>query len=346
MSGSKGEVLVTGANGYIGARTVGAFLDAGYSVRGTVRSSSAAESLLEALPDAVSNGRLKIDQVPDITAPGAFDKAVRGVTAIVHLATPVSFFFTNSEYIVGTAVNGVKAILESATKEPRIKHFLLMSSIAAIISEKQQGHVFTETDWNDAAARIVAEQGDQAPSRQIYGASKVLAEREFWKFMQERQPKFTMNAINPVLVGGPPLVLPSTPDKLNESVSFIWQVLSGQGIPENLVGFGAYVDVRDVARLAVFSVEHGNQVNAQRYMAASGWASPQAAADVLRQKYPGWKDSIQKGAPQSNYLPGYKYPPQAPQIDASKAVRATGQGWIRFDDMVVDTAEVFKAYLE
>jgi len=77
MSNSgKGIVLVTGANGYIAASTVEAFLDAGYSVRGTVRSKSTADGLLEALSKHAD--RLEIVEVPDITVPGAFDDAVKG----------------------------------------------------------------------------------------------------------------------------------------------------------------------------------------------------------------------------------------------------------------------------
>ncbi|KAI0148880.1 hypothetical protein BJ166DRAFT_571158 [Pestalotiopsis sp. NC0098] len=340
---SKGMVLVTGANGYIGARTVEAFLDAGYSVRGAVRSQSAGQGLQNALSKAVSAGRLELVQVPDITVSGAYDDAVKGVTAIAHLASPVSFNFTDSEYVVGTAVNSVKSILASAKKETGIKHCVFMSSIVAIISEKPQGHIFTEADWNDAAPKAVAEQGDAATGRQIYGASKTLAERAFWSFREEQKPTFTMNTVNPVLVGGPPLILPSDPDKITETVIFIWKVFSGQPIPASL-GFGAYVDVRDVARLAVFSVEHGSDVNKQRYIALSGWGSPQAAADILREKY-SQTDRIQEGAPHSDYLPDYSFPPQAPQIDASHAVKATGQGWIGFDTMVVDTAKAFERYL-
>lgn len=144
-------------------------------------------------------------------------------------------------------------------------------------------------------------------------------------------------------MGGPPLILPSDPDKITETVIFIWKVFSGQPIPASL-GFGAYVDVRDVARLAVFSVEHGSDVNKQRYIALSGWGSPQAAADILREKY-GQTDRIQEGAPHGDYLPDYSFPLQAPQIDASHAVKGTGQGWIGFDTMVVDTAKAFERYL-
>ena len=40
-----GKVLVTGANGFIAAWAVKAFLDAGFAVRGTVRSASKAKHL-------------------------------------------------------------------------------------------------------------------------------------------------------------------------------------------------------------------------------------------------------------------------------------------------------------
>jgi nucleoside-diphosphate-sugar epimerase len=75
---TKGTVLITGANGYIASVTVGAFLDAGYSVRGTVRSLKSAQGLLKSLQSQVDAERLEIVEVPDITVEGAFDEAVKG----------------------------------------------------------------------------------------------------------------------------------------------------------------------------------------------------------------------------------------------------------------------------
>jgi nucleoside-diphosphate-sugar epimerase len=73
---SKGLVLVTGANGYIAAKTVEAFLEAGYSVRGTVRRLSSGDEVAAALPQYAS--QLSFVEVPDITVPHAFDEAVKG----------------------------------------------------------------------------------------------------------------------------------------------------------------------------------------------------------------------------------------------------------------------------
>jgi nucleoside-diphosphate-sugar epimerase len=77
---TKGTVLVTGANGYIAARTVEAFLKAGYSVRGTVRSLSSATDVKQALAEYADN--LEFVEVPDITLAGAFDDAAKGASTI------------------------------------------------------------------------------------------------------------------------------------------------------------------------------------------------------------------------------------------------------------------------
>jgi nucleoside-diphosphate-sugar epimerase len=76
---SKGLILVTGVNGYIAAVAAKHFLDAGHSVRGTVRQLGSAESLLEVLKNYVEAGKFTVVEVPDITVDGAFDEAVKGI---------------------------------------------------------------------------------------------------------------------------------------------------------------------------------------------------------------------------------------------------------------------------
>jgi NAD(P)-dependent dehydrogenase (short-subunit alcohol dehydrogenase family) len=75
---TKGLVLITGANGYIASVTVGAFLEAGWTVRGAVRRASSAKGLQEVLKKYVDAGKLEVVEVPDITVPGAYDEAVKG----------------------------------------------------------------------------------------------------------------------------------------------------------------------------------------------------------------------------------------------------------------------------
>jgi len=192
---SKGTVLISGANGYIAGRTVEAFLQAGYHVRGTVRSLKSAKSLQSVL--SRYSERLEIVEVPDITATGAFDDAVKGVTAIAHLASPVSLFYTDPEPVIRGAVAGTLSILESAAKEPSVKNFVLLSSVTAIMRNLDVPHTYTEDDWNDFAEAMVAKQGKNTPGPVIYSASKTAGEKAFWQFAEEKKPSFSMTAINP-----------------------------------------------------------------------------------------------------------------------------------------------------
>ena len=87
------KVLVTGANGYLATWVTEKYLEAGYSVRGTVRSSSKGAFLNDKF---VHYGdRFELVVVEDITKDGAFDDAVKGVDAIAHIASPFHFKSTN-----------------------------------------------------------------------------------------------------------------------------------------------------------------------------------------------------------------------------------------------------------
>jgi len=193
---SKGLVVVTGANGYIAARTVEALLEAGFSVRGTVRSIKSAAPVKEAL--ARFGDKLSFVQVPDITAPGAFDEAFKGAFAVAHTASPVAFSFPDPDPVIHTAKRSVLEALQSAAKEPSVKHFVFMSSASAIRGPRQGDYTYTEKDWNEYAPAELARLGKQTPGPLIYGASKVAGERELWRFRDEEKPSFTVVSVNPV----------------------------------------------------------------------------------------------------------------------------------------------------
>jgi uncharacterized protein YbjT (DUF2867 family) len=82
MTDKKGSltILVTGINGYVAGHVTDSLLNAGYKVRGTVRSESSIQKVKKAYPD--HQDRLSLVVVPDITVPGAFDEAVQGVAGV------------------------------------------------------------------------------------------------------------------------------------------------------------------------------------------------------------------------------------------------------------------------
>ncbi|KAK2004034.1 NAD dependent epimerase/dehydratase [Colletotrichum falcatum] len=349
-STTKGLALVTGANGFIGARTVEAFLLAGYSVRAAVRSQSSAAELTSALPSYAADGRLSVAIVPNITVPGAFADAVKDAAVIAHLASPVDFANRDAEQVLGAAVDGTQSILGSAAGEPGLKSFVFMSSIVAIrgYAPRPEGHVATEADWNEDAEAALEQAGEDANAFQVYQASKVKAERAFWEFRYKSQGRvgFSMTAVNPVWVVGPPLILPKDPNRLSDTAIVPYRVMSGEELPLMGPGNGSHVDVRDVARLIVFAAERPDVADGQRYIAggSTNYATVQAYYDVLRKAYPGRRDIIQEGEPGKGYMEDYSTPPDGRKVDGTKAVKATGQGWIPFEKMVLDAAKSYEIY--
>ena len=89
------KVLVTGANGYLATWVVKKYLEAGYSVRGAVRSLTKSAFLKDKF--AQYNDRFELVVVEDITKDGAFDTAVKGVDAIAHTASPFHYNSTNPD---------------------------------------------------------------------------------------------------------------------------------------------------------------------------------------------------------------------------------------------------------
>ncbi|EMR69030.1 hypothetical protein MGN70_000232 [Eutypa lata] len=340
----KGIVLITGINGYIAARTAEACLRAGYNVRGTARSTESARSLVDALSSY--SQRFEVVEVPDVTVPGAFDNAVKGVSAIAQLASPMTLTSTRPAPIINTATSTVRGVLESAMQEPSVKSVVIMSSIAAIIhTPKEPKYVFTEKDWNDESEAIVAKCGDDTPGNATYAASKAASEKTFWAFRDEKKPPFTMTAINPVFVTGPPLVRPTSPDQVaGKTYTYIWNILLGEEIPpEVMSGFSWYVDVRDVADLVVFGIDNPDVCNGQRYIASADYGPPQAAADILRKAFPHL--GIQEGQPGEGYLEGFKSPHDQ-IVDGGKAAKARGKEYISYQQSVLDTADALKGVVD
>jgi nucleoside-diphosphate-sugar epimerase len=82
------------------------------------------------------------------------------------------------------------------------------SSIAAVGTGPSAGEdtatlgrvTVTEADWNDKVVHECEQLGAAAPGHAKYSASKTLAERAFWKFFADNQPKFDGVALNPAYV--------------------------------------------------------------------------------------------------------------------------------------------------
>jgi nucleoside-diphosphate-sugar epimerase len=81
---------------------------------------------------------------------------------------------------------------------PTVTRVVITSSFASIIDPSKgnwPGKVYSEADWNP----VTIEEADRDPSTG-YRASKTLAEKAAWKFVEGEKPNFDIATINPPLV--------------------------------------------------------------------------------------------------------------------------------------------------
>ncbi|KAH8903574.1 NAD(P)-binding protein [Coniochaeta sp. PMI_546] len=280
-------VLVTGATGYVASQVAKYFLERGYKVRGSVRDLKKASWLVDdVFKSFADRGDFELVLVPDFAADHAFDDAVRGVSAIAHVASIVTFDPDPTKVIPQT-VRGAVSILEAALREPSVREFVYTSSIVAatIPMPGNKTHVDRDT-WNETAVQLAWSPPPYDASRGsiVYMASKTEAEKAVWKFVEEKQPHFTVNSVCPSSIMGEPL------HKSHIESSASWLKLLYDGKTERLANFPASynIDVKDVALLHVAAVLDPDVKNAR----LQAWAEPFNWNDVLvimRRLYPDHK---------------------------------------------------------
>ncbi|PQE31400.1 hypothetical protein CJF32_00001967 [Rutstroemia sp. NJR-2017a WRK4] len=363
-------LLITGINGYIASVLADHLLKKGYSIRGTTRRIASTEPLLRG-PWAPYQERIKIYEVPDMTINGAFDESSKGkfnptrVHGIFHTASPIDFTLTTYEATVIPAIQGSLTLLTSALHAgPQLTSVVLTSSCSAINDiPPTPTHTFTEADF--AYTALSRAESDllthtPTPPRTLYSASKTASERAVWKFREEKHPPFAITTINPTTVIGPPLLLPPSPEKLNETLRPLYALLSGEltTLPPT-IGSGSFVDVRDVADMHVWAYEHAARADGERYIACCGFGPPQAQADILRMYFVDRKPEMLERIPRGETGVGYEgwdgekgglkakveYTRDRYRFSGGKAEREMGVRYRGLEESCIDTAETLGEWL-
>lgn len=263
-------ILVTGASGFIAKHVVLALLNAGHSVRCTVRRLDRGGEVRIAvdphLKDPSAIRRLEF-VAADLESDRGWAQAMAGVTAVMHTASPFPLANPKDpQDLIRPAVEGTRRVLTAAA-DAGVRRVVLTSSTVAVL-DRRRGRVETEEDWADP----------KAPGASPYAQSKVLAERTAWEIAGART--LALTTINPGFVLGPPL------DRhFGSSIGLVRRMMAGKDPMLPASGFPV-VDVRDVATMHLRALETPATAG-KRYIAASGSLWMADMGRVLKAAYPG-----------------------------------------------------------
>ncbi|TFK50045.1 D-lactaldehyde dehydrogenase [Heliocybe sulcata] len=326
-------ILVTGANGFVGAWVVSKLLNRGYSVRAAVRTQSKGRHLLDT--NSQYGDKLEIAAVGDIATDGAFDEAVKGVDGIIHTASPVTMAADDPKELIEPAVNGAVGILASALKHgSSVKRIVVTSSFSAVIPFPSPPVTITEALWNDAAVKDCEENGRNAKPMSKYAASKTLAERAVWAFHKEHKSKVTwdVTVINPPFIFGPVVHEVTTPDSLNSSTKLFYDGLvkgESHGQDPSKYPDGGWVDIRDIAEAHIKALEVP-AAGGERVLVIKDTFVWQDFYDIANSLSPKPYHTLATGTPGAILVRNRK-------VNMEKAPRLLGLEYIAAEEMIKDT---------
>ncbi|KAL5610993.1 hypothetical protein FOBRF1_007110 [Fusarium oxysporum] len=331
-------VLVTGVSGFIGSNVADQFLHYGYKVRGTVRDTEKGLWLKTLFDAKYGEGNFELVPVTDMAADGAFRDVIKGVCAVAHVASDMSFD-PNPYNVIPSVVAGAVNVLNAALAEPSVKRFTYTSSSSAAVlsSQSRPGIVVTQDTWNEASVQEAWAEPPYGPQRSsaVYAASKTAAEKEIWKCYREfpfRRRDFVLNTVLPNVNFGSSL----NTEVQGHPSSSIFPVLLWNGEVSSLKSIVPqyFIDVQDTARLHVAATVLPD-VNEERIFGFAGRFNWDAILDILRKQNPG-----RRFIP--NFSDGKDLNEIRPMVRAEEILRKLGRpGWTSLEDSIMaNTADL------
>lgn len=261
-------VLVTGGSGFVAGWCIVRLLEAGHTVRATLRDLGKAEAVRQAVAAVVDPGQRLSFVKADLTLDDGWDDAVAGCDRVLHVASPLGFDGADDlEALTRPARDGTLRVL-AAAKRADVKRVVITSSCAAATPRDTTRDGLTdETVWTDP----------QDPNLNAYRKSKAIAERAAWDWAHAHWDPARVTTVLPAAVFGPVLS-----KEAMSSVALIQGLLNGRppGVPR--VGLNV-VDVRDVADLHIQAMA-APQAEGRRFIAAGPFMWMRDLTEILRER--------------------------------------------------------------
>lgn len=252
MSG--GLVLITGATGHLGFKTLVFALQAGYNVRAAVRNQGSVDKILAApsIQALKTDSNLKFTLVQDIIVAAAYDDAIAGVDYVIHCASPITSGITEhfEEKIIAPAVLGTTGMLNSALKTPSVKRLVITSSVLAITPVFD---VLSQTRVTfDGDLKVPFKTGPYTSEFEAYCDSKVRALAQIYKILEMAKPKFDVVNLMPSFIIGKNELITSLEDFSKGTNKVVFDQVLGKH-KDPLPGATVWLD--DIAHLHVQALD-------------------------------------------------------------------------------------------
>lgn len=261
-------VLVTGGSGYLAGWVIAEALNAGYSVRTTLRSPDRENEVREAIAKISDHTDRLSFATADLSKDEGWADAARGCKYVLHVASPFppSQPKDPNELIV-PAREGTLRVLRAALDEGA-ERIVVTSSIAAVDHKRGDdfSRVLTEADWTDGDSTKVSP----------YARSKTIAEQAAWDLVEENGVREKLATVNPGAIIGPVIH-----DDHSFSLQLVDRLLKGEpAIPK--LGYNV-VDVRDIASLELAAMTTP-EAGGKRFIGVARFAWMSEVAQILREQ--------------------------------------------------------------
>ena len=331
------KVLVTGISGFVGQHCAAELLKKGYAVRGSVRSLSKTDEVINGIKKEIDpKGNLEFCEL-DLMKDEGWDKAMEGCDYVLHIASPFVVKVPKDENeLIKPAVEGTLRALKSA-KKAGVKRVVLTSSTVAMHGGKEGLIKINQDSWTDVNAKNVT----------AYFKSKTLAEQSAWEFIENQigENKIELVVVNPGPIYGPTL----TGNLATEAMDFFKKLITGQ-VPMLPKAYSVMSDVRDVATIHVAALEN-EKANGKRFIVTS--EKPYAIQEIAKiLKANGYDKVSTRLAPTfllkfiANFNDEMKgmlpFVGNTIEADISNTMNAFNWRPINFEKTVIDTAKSVK----